>query len=109
MIYMHRIESNPALEPVLNHLRELADVPWISDNVHPLRLHIVVSYDQTSGRISDTKITNHESSLRAQMVSLSTSRWQPSMHQVYFRGEPEVAWNAVEELLRSGRTDCNGP
>ena len=97
---MHRIETDPMVEPIQKHLQELAAIPRIN---FPLRLHIVVSYDKTSGKLSDAKITKHESSLRSQMESLNKnkSKWQLSMHQVHFQGEPEEAWRAVEELLKS--------
>ena len=105
MIYMHRIETDPALEPIRNHIRELTAILRIGDGHLPLRLHIVISYDKTSGNISDSKITKHGSVLRAQMNSLNKSRWQPSMHPEHFQGEPKVAWGAVEELFR---TDHSG-
>ena len=98
---MHRIETDPALEPIQNHLRELTAIPRINEGHLSLRLHIVISYDQTSSNIADSKITTHESRLRAQMVPLNGSRWQPSIHQERFQGEPEVAWRAVEELFRT--------
>ena len=98
---MHRIETDPALEPVQTHLREFNAIPWIGDGHLPLRLHIVISYDKTSGKVSDTKITEHESRLRTQMGSINSSRWKPSIHREYFQGEPEVAWRAVEELFRT--------
>ncbi|KAF8557844.1 hypothetical protein OG21DRAFT_1601376 [Imleria badia] len=106
MIYMHRIETDPGVEPIQKHLRELAAIPRIGNPHHPLRLHIVISYDKTSGTISDSKITERVSNLRSRMDSLDNSKWQPSMHPVYFQGEPEVAWSAVEYLFR---TDHGGP
>ena len=105
MIYMHRIETDPELEPIQNHLREFNSIPRISDGHLPLRLHIVISYDKASGNISDSKITKHESRLHTQMDSLNKSRWQPSIHRERFEGGPEVAWRAVEELFR---TDHSG-
>jgi len=102
VIYMHRIETDPAHEPtVQNYLKEFTAIPRISDGHISLRLHIVMSYDKSSSIISDFKITKHESKLRGQMDSLSKSRWQPSIHQERFEGEPEVAWRAVEELFRT--------
>ena len=98
---MHRIETDPAHEPIQNHLQEFTGIPRISDSNLPLRLHIVISYDKTSGNISEFKITEHESRLRTQMDSLIKSRWQPSIHRERFEGEPEVAWRAVEELFRT--------
>ena len=97
---MHRIETDPAHEPIDNHLREFTAIPRISDGHLPLRLHIVISYDKTSGNTSDSKITTHGSRLRTKMDLLNKSRWQSSMHRERFEGEPEVAWRAVEELLR---------
>ncbi|KAF8441314.1 hypothetical protein L210DRAFT_3536883 [Boletus edulis BED1] len=105
IIYMHRIETDPAIEPIGDHLQELATIPRFGDRYQPLRLHVVVSCDRTSGSISDSKIKKHEDSLRTRMLSLSKSRWQPSMHQDHFQGEPEVAWKAVEELIKSNRTE----
>jgi len=102
MIYMHRIETDPAHEPVIqNYLKELTAISRISGGHLPLRLHIVMSYDKSSSNISDSKITNHTSTLRDQMDSINRSRWQPSIHQERFEGEPEVAWRAVEELFRT--------
>ena len=100
---MHRIETDPEIERIQNHLRELATVPGIGDSHPSLSLHIVVSYDKTSGTISDDKITKHETSLRSQMESLNKnqSKWQVSMHEVHFEGEPEVALRAVENLFRT--------
>ncbi|KAF8557849.1 hypothetical protein OG21DRAFT_1504820 [Imleria badia] len=55
---MHRIETDPVVHPTMqDHLREFAAVPGIHDGHHPLRLHIVISFDMTSGSISDSKIT----------------------------------------------------
>ena len=106
MIYMHRIETDPAHEPTIqNYLQEFAAIPRISDGRLPLRLHIVMSYDKSSGNISGSKITKHESTLRIQMDLLSKSRWQPSIHWERFEGEPEVAWRAVEELFRTDHSD----
>ena len=102
---MHRIETDPVVEPIKKHLRELAAIPRISNNRHPLRLHIVISYDKTSGIISDSKITERESNLRSQVRFLDNSRWQPSMHEVHFQGEPEVAWRAVENLFITDHGD----
>ena len=102
---MHRIETDPDLEPIENHLREFTAIPRISDGHLPLRLHIVISYDKTSGNISDSKIKKHESRLRTQMHSLNKSKWQPSIHGQRFQGEPEVAWKAVEELFRTDPSD----
>ena len=42
------------------------------------------------------------------IVSLNKLGWKLSIHQDDFQGEPDVAWRAVEELLRSGRTDGGG-
>ena len=44
----------------------------------------------------------------AQVVSLNKLGWKLSIHQDDFQGEPDVAWRAVGELLRSGRTDGGG-
>jgi len=104
-IYMHRIETDPTLEPIRNHLRDFNIISWIGDSHLPLRLHIVMSYDKSSSNISDSKISDHGSALRDQMGSINRSRWQPSIHQERFEGEPEVAWRAVEELFR---TDHSG-
>jgi len=102
MIYMHRIETDPAQEPTIqSYLKEFTAIPRISDGRTPLRLHIVMSYDKCSSNISDSKIMKHESTLRVQLDSLSESRWQPSIHWERFEGEPEVAWRAVEELFRT--------
>jgi len=102
MIYMHRVANDPAHKPTIqNYLQEFTAIPWIGDGHLPLRLHIVISYDKTSGNISDTKITNHTSTLCDQMGSINRSRWQPSIHQERFEGEPEVAWRAVEALFRT--------
>jgi len=106
MIYMHRIETDPAHNPTIQtYLKEFTAIPQISAGRIPLRLHIVMSYDKSSSNFSDSRITKRESMLRVQMESLSKSRWQPSMHQERFEGEPEVAWRAVEELFR---TDHSG-
>jgi len=105
MLYMHRIETDPALEPIRNHLREFTAIPRIGDDYLPLRLHIIISYDKTSGNISDSKIRKHGSELRAQMDSLNKSRWLPSLHQEHFQGEPEEAWRAVGELFRDDQDD----
>jgi len=107
VIYMHRIETDPTIEPIQNHLRELAAIPPRSSSHSPVRLHIVISHDMTSGNVSEVKIKNHESSLGTQMDTLikSESRWQPSLHHVHFHGEPEVAWGAVERLLTTGGTN----
>ena len=105
MIYIHRIQTDPELEPIQDHLQRFTAIPRISDDHLPLRLHIVITYDKTLGNISDSKITSHESRLRVQMDSLNKSRWQPSIHQEFFEGEPGVAWRAVQELFREIRQD----
>jgi hypothetical protein len=107
MIYMHRIQTDPVLEPIQDHLREFAAIPRISDGHLPLRLHIIMSYDKTSGNITESEITSHESRLRVQMDSLNTSRWQPSIHHEFFDGEPGVAWRAVQELFREFKQDSS--
>lgn len=99
---MHRVETDPALEPMQNHLQAFATIPRIVGALHhPQRVHIVISYDRTSSNVSEPKITERKSRLCAQMDSLmlKNSTWQPSMHQRLFLGEPEVAWKAVEELF----------
>ena len=99
---MHRIETDPAHEPIHNHLREFTAIPGISGGHLPLRLHIVLSYDKTSSNISDSKIMERRSELFTRMESLEPiGKWQPSMNQELFHGEPEVAWRAVEELFRT--------
>ncbi|KAI9573230.1 hypothetical protein HD554DRAFT_2167504 [Boletus coccyginus] len=105
MIYMHRIETDPAYEPIRKHLQEFPVLPGISEGHVPLRLHIVISYDKTSGNISDSKIMDRESTLYIQkdLLKSSTGKWQPSIHQEVFQGEPEVAWRAVEELFRTDK------
>ncbi|KAG8220497.1 hypothetical protein J3R82DRAFT_3197 [Butyriboletus roseoflavus] len=100
VIYMHRVETDPAHEPMRNHLKEFAGIiPQIGDGHLPQRAHIVISYDKTSSNISESKITERRSKLCTEMASLGKFRWQPSIHQRLFQGEPEVAWKAVEELF----------
>ena len=102
---MHRIETDPTLEPIRNHLRELAAaIPSLSEG----HLRVVASYDKTSSKMTDRKIMKHKDMLHAQVVLLNKSGWKLSIHQDDFRGEPNVAWRAVEELLRSGKTDGGG-
>ena len=100
---MHRVETDPVLEPIKAHLQEFSKIPWIGDSRLSQRLHIVISYDKTSGIISESKITQRTLNLRSQMDLLRhpTGRWRPSIHQENFQGEPEVAWRAVEELFRN--------
>lgn len=100
---MHRIETDPAHDPIRGHLQEFIANYRVSDGHLPLRLHIVISYDKTSGTISDAKIMDRESTLYIQkdLLKSSTGKWQPSIHQELFQGEPEVAWRAVEELFRT--------
>ncbi|KAF8420755.1 hypothetical protein L210DRAFT_3574204 [Boletus edulis BED1] len=104
VIYMHRIETDPVIEPIQNHLRELTAIPPLGNSHSSVRLHIVISHDTASGNVSEVKIKKHGSSLGTQMDTLieSESRWKPSMHHVHFHGEPEVAWRAVERLLTTG-------
>ena len=106
---MHRIETDPTLEPIHNHLHELAAaVPSLSKGHLSLQLRVVVSYDKTSSKITYPKIVKHKDTLHAQVVSLNKLGWKLSIHQDDFQGEPDVAWRAVEELLRGGRTDGGG-
>jgi len=101
VIYMHRIETDPALEPIADHLKELYTV--LRKPHPPQGLHIVMSYDSESAVISESKITQRTSDLRGQVDILrqSAGRWRPTVHQEYFQGKSEVAWRAVEELLRT--------
>ena len=99
---MHRIETDPALEPIAAHLRELSSV--LRKIQPPQGLRIVISYDSESGIISEPKIIQRKSDLHKQVDLLRQTpgcRWRPSIHQENFQGEPEVAWRAVEELLKN--------
>ncbi|KAH0828988.1 hypothetical protein J3R83DRAFT_2433 [Lanmaoa asiatica] len=61
VIYMHRVETDPTLEPIQNHLREFSAVTRIVDVHLPQRVVIVISYDKTSGHVSESKITERRS------------------------------------------------
>ena len=104
VVYMHRIETNPALEPIKAHLKEITRIlPRISTVGSPMRLLVVISHDETLSTIHGSRITEHTANLRTQVDELrqSTGVWQPSIYQEYFRGESEVAWRAVGELFRN--------
>ena len=104
VVYIHRVETNPALEPIKAHLKELTRIlPRISNVGSPMRLLIVISHDKDSSTIHGSKITERIANLRTQVDELrqSTGGWQPLIHQECFHGEPEVAWRAVGELFRN--------
>ena len=106
---MHRIETDPTLEPIRNHLRELATaIPSLSEGHLQLQLRVVASYDKASSKMTDPKIMKHKDALHAQLVLLNKLGRKLSIHQDVFQGEPDVAWRAVEELLRSGKIDGGG-
>ena len=101
VIYMHRIETDPTLEPIDAHLQEFSKIPQIKNTALPRRLHVVVSYDKASGIISESKILKRGAKLGMQLASLDQFRWKPSIHDENFQGEHEVAWKAIEELFRN--------
>ena len=103
MVYIHRVETNPALEPIKSHLGEFTRILRISNVSSPMRLLVVISHDKDSSTIRGSNITERTTNLRTQVDELrqSTSGWQPSIYHEYFHGEPEVAWRAVEELFKN--------
>jgi len=102
VVYIHRLETDPVLEPLSKHLREFFDILRINDGRIPQRLLIVGSYDKTSSVVSSSKIAERIDKLHAQLKELETPAGllKVSMHKELFQGEPEVAWNVVAELFK---------
>jgi len=101
VVYMHRLETDPALEPLPKHLQEFFAILRISDSCIPQRLLIVRSYDKTSSVVSSPKITERTAKLGAQLKELDLKQGEKaSMHEGLFQGEPEEAWGVVAELFK---------
>ena len=99
---MHRVETDPAYEPIQRHLNTFA-YTFPEDFVPlPQRLHVVLSY---AGKIREDMVLPRMETFYAQLRGLRPSlggklKWNASAHPDLFRrGDPETAWNAVVELF----------
>ena len=101
---MHRVETDPAHEPIQKHLNTFAST-FPQDFVSlPRRLHAVLSCE---GKIQADTIRSRRETFRAQLRELRPSlvqggrlEWNASSHSDLFqRGDPETAWQAVVALF----------
>jgi len=101
-IYVHRVETDPAHEPVQEHLNTFAST-FPQDFVSlPRRLRAVLSY---GGVITEDTIRPRRETFQAQLRQLRPSlggklEWNASSHPGLFQpGHPETAWGAVVALF----------
>jgi len=107
-IYMHRIETDATTDPLQRHLDTFActfPAEFIT-RASPKRLHCVFSYvdEIQEARILDhwENFKNQLCDLRPKIVHGSRLTWNTSIHpNLFVRGDPDVAWNAVENLFSS--------
>ena len=101
---MHRVETDPAHESIQRYLNTFA-YTFPEDFVSlPQRLHAVLSY---AGEVQGDTIISHRETFQAQLRGLCPSlvqggrlEWNATFHSDLFqRGDPETAWNAVVELF----------
>ena len=105
---MHRIETDPSYESIQRHLNTFA-YTFPQDFVSlPQRIHAVLSYE---GKIQEDTIRPRRETFQAQLHGLRPSlggklNWNASSHPDLFqRGDPEAAWNAVVALFSLDRND----
>ena len=99
---MHRVETDLHYEPIQRYLNTFAST-FPEDFVSlPRRLHGILSYE---GNIQEDTIRPRRETFQAQLRGLRPSRggkleWNATFHSDLFqRGDPETAWNAVVELF----------
>ncbi|KIJ63776.1 hypothetical protein HYDPIDRAFT_29125 [Hydnomerulius pinastri MD-312] len=104
VLYLHRIATDPAVDPkaIQRHLNTFANA-FSGIAYVPQRLHVVATLDKDSDKIKDNVIELRKSRLQDQMKSLDGGRvkWRSSMYLHMFEGNPDTAWDAVQELLNS--------
>ena len=100
---MHRVETDPAHEPIREHLRSFALAFPQGFIPLPQRLHAVLT-GSSDGLIQEAKITKHMKTLQAQLDALPQTqgrlRWHTSCHPNLFKqNSSEAAWEAVMKLF----------
>ena len=105
---MHRVETDPAHEPIQEHLNTFASTFPRGFVSLPQRLRAVLSYE---GIIQEDAIRSRRETFQAQLRGLRPSlggklKWNASSHPDLFQpGRPETAWRAVVALFLSDRSD----
>ncbi|KAG9312301.1 hypothetical protein JVU11DRAFT_7612 [Chiua virens] len=107
VVYVDRVETNPAKGSVQDHLNAFASTFPNGFNCLPRRLCMLLSYES---RMTDHKIKNHREAFRAQLDALGVSltggkeviRWDRTFCPELFVDDnhpDEIAWRVVEQLF----------